>query len=153
MTLIQPRKQAEKIQSLGLENEYGAGTFLRRFNLLVERRASEIIESTQTLANLKDTLKVRDSHIEQQKSDLSKLRQQFDEKQGDIQKLRVEVNDLQREFTDRLYDYVSDLQNTLSLLEANMVTRYTAKDLIQTLRERIRQIALRGKQLEGKTIY
>lgn len=147
------RKHAEKIHNLGLQNEYGASSFLKKFNSLLERRGNEIIESTQTLTNLKDTLHVREAHIEQQKGELNELRQQLEVKNKEIKKLRTEVNDLQIEFTNRLYDYVSDLQNTLSLLEANMVIRYSAKELIQTLRERIREIALRGQQLESKTIY
>lgn len=147
------RKHAEKIHNLGLQNEYGAGTFLKKFNSLVDRRSNENIERTQTLTSLKTTLQVREARIEQQKGELNELKEQLEVKNKEIKKLRTEVNDLQIEFTNRLYDYVSDLQNTLSLLEANMVIRYSAKELIQTLRERIREIALRGQQLESKTIY
>jgi serine/threonine protein kinase len=146
-------KHAQAIQNLGLGDGYGASTFLDRFNQVTSSIATQQSEQSTMVLNLKDTLKVQSAHIEQQKLEIDNLKLQSDKKQKEIEKLRVEVNDLQREFTDRLYDYVSDLQNTLSLLEANMVTRYSAKELIQTLRERIRQIALRGQQLESKTIY
>jgi serine/threonine protein kinase len=151
--LASARQYATQIDDLGLGHEHGASSFLKRFNLLVDKTANEFTENTQTLANLKDTLKVRDSRIEKQTTELAELKQHLANRQIDIEKLHKEINELQAEFTDRLYDYVSDLQNTLSYLEGNMIMKYSAKELIQTLRERIRTIALRGQQLESKTIY
>lgn len=147
------RKQATKINDLGLGDEYGANAFLKKFTQLIESRDHELIEGTQTLARLKDTLHVREAYIERLTGDINTLKQQMAQQQQKMSDLRGEINELQKEFTDRLYDYVSDLQNTLSYLEGNLVLRYSAQELIHTLRERIRTIAIRGQQLESKTVY
>lgn len=143
---------AQLINNLGLGYEHGASTFLTRFNHVADAIATKQSEQTTAIINLQDTLRVQSTHIEQQILEIDKLKQQIGQEQKVIAGLRVEINELQRELADRLYDYISDLQNALSFLEANMVTRFSAKDLIETLRNRIRETALRGQNLENITI-
>lgn len=153
--LEEAKNQADAIDNLELGRDYGANTFLKRFNELLGRTSSERSEQTTTMATLKETLKVRDGRIDKLSADVQQLKGELGATQNDAANYQLEIDALKKEFADRLYEYITDLQYVLSFLEGSMALRLSgsAREPIEKLHQRIREIATRGQQLQRKTTH
>lgn len=144
------RNQAKEISDLDLGREYGAASFLKKFKELIDGAVEDKSETTHKFADLKDTLKVQESRIDTQAEEIETLQSQLTMSQQEAQQKTKEVEALRDEFADRLYDYVKDLQDILDYLQSKFVARFNSREQIDKLKKRIREIAIRGQQLEGK---
>lgn len=144
------KELVNEIKKLGLGEEFGASSFLDRLNGIITKRMNEQNETTQNMRELKNTLTVQEAHIKKQSKDIETLKAQLTKSQETVQILEGELDSLHQELGDRLYDYITDMQEMLGYLEGRLFKSGAANILMRDLREKIRRIALRGQQLEGK---
>lgn len=144
-----------KIKNLVPTMQFGVASFLERYHDLVDKIGRDRQQIEQNIKTLRSELGKHQKQVAQQQEEISKLTQQL-EKQStslaqqhrQLQQQQTQMESLRQELIQRLYQYLEDLDYAVEALNANLLTRKVARELIAHLRKRILEIAARGEQLE-----
>ncbi len=147
---------SKKILELAPRKELGVDSFLKRIEKLVKKITEDRNNIKTTEAGFKTTIKEKMEQIKIQSEEIASLQKSLSQTHTRVEQLEVEtkskqekINSLRKELIDRLYEYLDDLQLTIETLNGNPLTKVATKDLRNTLKNRIVEIAARGERLEN----
>lgn len=143
------RSTEQEILKRAPRGEYGVESFLERFGELLDKLEQERVTTKTTLINYKDKVTTLEGMLKDQVNknehlevELRQIRQQLEQEQQDNVQLRKELE-------NRLLAYFTDLQEMVKHLDSRLLKTATIRDYTNQLRERIREIAMRGQELES----